>query len=42
MDLCSQKKDFGISDEWISAPSYGIDGAVKTTCSQVKPPKDFE
>ena len=40
--LCSQKHDFGISDEWISAPCDGIGGAVIATCSQAKPPKVFE
>ena len=32
----------GISVEWISVPCDGIGGAVKTTCSQAKPPKVFE
>ena len=40
--LCSHKHDFGISTEWISAPCDGIGGAIKTTCSQAKPPKVFE
>ena len=39
MDLCSHKHDFGVSAECISAPCDGIGGAVKTTCSQTKPPK---
>ena len=49
MDLCSHKHDFGISAEWVflatsycKAPCDGIGGAVKTTCSQVKPQKAFE
>ena len=40
--LCSHKHDLGISVEWISVPCDGIGGAVKTTCSQAKPPKVFE
>ena len=40
--LRSYKHDFGINAEWISAPCDGIGGAVKTTCSQAKPPKVFE
>ena len=40
--LCSHKHDFGISAQSINAPCDGIGGVVKTTCSQVKPPKFFE
>ena len=40
--LCSHKHDFGIGAEWISVPCDDIAGAVKTTCSQEKPPKVFE
>ena len=40
--LCSHNHDFGISAEWISAPSDGVGGAVKTICSQAKAPKLFE
>ena len=49
MDLCSHKHDFGISAEWVffatsycKVPSNGIGRAVKTTCSQEKPPNVFE
>ena len=49
MDLCSHKHDFSISAEWMffatnycKSPCDGIGGAVKTTCSQAKPPKVFE
>ena len=36
--LCYHKHDFSISAELISAPCDDIGGAVKTTCSQGKPP----
>ena len=46
MDLFSHKHDFGISAEWMffttsycKSPCHGIGGAVKTTCSQAKPPE---
>ena len=49
MDLPSHRHDFGISAEWVffatnycKSPCDGIGGAVKTTCSQAKPPKVFE
>ena len=49
IDLRSHKHDFGISAEWVffatnycKYPCDGIGGAVKTTCSQTKPPKVFE
>ena len=31
-----------MNTEWISSPCDGIDGAVKTTWSQTKPPKVCE
>ena len=40
--FCSHKHDFGISTEWIGAPSDGIGAAVETTYIQAKPPKVFE
>ena len=49
IDLCSYKHDFGISTEWVffatsycKSPCDDLGGAVKTTCSQVKPSKVFE
>ena len=40
--LCSHKHDFGISTEWISAPSDSIGEAIKTTCSQAETSKVSE
>ena len=49
MDLSSHKHDFGISAKWVffvtrycKSPCDGIGGAVKKSCSQVKPPNVFE
>ena len=49
MDLCSHKHNFGISAEWVpfatsycKSPCDRIGGAVKTACSQAKPPKVIE
>ena len=49
MELCSHKHDFGISAEWVffatnyyESPCDGNGGAVKMTCSNMKPPEVFE